>query len=276
MMKDNTNGKVSRQWREFLLPLISYGVLAFLIVPIFIIIPMSFGPKQYFEFPPSELSLRWYFNFFSDYQWIMAAWTSFKVAFFATILAVVLGTLASFCFVRANFPGKELLYGFVLSPIIMPLIVLAIAIYFFFGQLKLIGSVPGLVLAHAILGTPFVILIVTATLQGFDINLEKAAMNLGANRLKTFFKVTFPLIRSGILSGALFAFLMSFDEVIIAIFICGTSAITLPKRMWDSLTMETDPTITAIATMLVVFTVSLLLLMEFIRRHHLSKEKGTF
>jgi len=269
------NGKKSenqpRQWGQSFLATISYAVLAFLIVPVFIIIPMSFGSRRYFEFPPSDFSLRWYVNFFSDYKWIMAAWTSFKVAFFATILAVILGTLASFCFVRADFRGKELLYAFVLSPIIMPLIVLAIAIYFFFAQLNLIGSVAGLVFAHAILGSPFVILIVTATLQGFDLNLERAAMNLGANRLRTFFKITFPMIGPGMLSGAIFAFLISFDEVIIAVFICGTTATTLPKRMWDSLTMETDPTITAIATMLVVFAVSLLLFLELVRRRYLTK-----
>jgi putative spermidine/putrescine transport system permease protein len=128
---------------------------------------------------------------------------------------------------------------------IIPVIILAIAVYFFFAKLKLIGSLLGMIFAHTVLAVPFVIVIVTATLQGFDVNLEKAAMNLGANRIKTFIKVTFPLVRTGILSGALFAFLTSFDEVIIAIFISGTTANTLPKKMWESMTMETDPTITA-------------------------------
>jgi putative spermidine/putrescine transport system permease protein len=159
-----------------------------------------------------------------------------------------------------------------LSPMIMPVIILAIAVYFFFAKLKLIGSVIGLVTAHTVLAVPFVIVIVTATLQGFDISLEKAAMNLGANRFRTFFKITFPLIRPGLLTGALFAFLTSFDEVIIAIFISGTTANTLPKKMWDSLTMETDPTITAIATMLISLTVALLLVIEIYRRKLVDRQ----
>lgn len=253
----------------------SYMILVFLILPVFIIIPLSFEAQRYLEFPPRGFSLQWYKSFFTNYDWTMATWTSFKIAFFVTILATILGTLAAFCFVRKDFRGKQLLYGFMLSPMIMPVIILAIAIYFFFAKLKLIGSVVGLIFAHTILAVPFVIVIVTATLQGFDVNLEKAAMNLGANRLRTFYKITFPLIRTGVLSGALFAFLTSFDEVIIAIFICGTTANTLPKKMWDSLTMETDPTITAIATMLITLTVTLLLFIELYRRRQISKQTNS-
>jgi putative spermidine/putrescine transport system permease protein len=243
-------------------------------LPVFIVIPLSFESQKYLEFPPKGFSLQWYYSFFSNYDWTIATWTSFKVAFFVTILASILGTLAAFCFVRGKFKGKSVLFGFVLSPMIMPIIVLAIAIYFFFVKLKLIGSVLGLILAHTILAVPFVTVIVTATLQGFDINLEKAAMNLGANRLKTFFRITFPLIRTGVLSAALMALLTSFDEVIIAIFICGTTANTLPKKMWDSMSMETDPTITAVATMLIFLTVTLLLFIEIYRRRQIAKQIG--
>lgn len=261
-----------RDWGASLLSGTSYLILLFLVLPVFIIIPLSFAPQKYLEFPPKGLSLQWYINFFTNYNWTMATWTSFKIAFCVMILATILGTMASFCFVRANFKGKELVYGFVLSPMILPVIILAIAIYFFFAKLKLIGSLIGMILAHTVLAVPFVIVILTATLQGFDMNLEKAAMNLGANRLKTFLKITFPLVRSGVLSGALFAFLTSFDEVIIAIFISGITANTLPKKMWESITMETDPTITAIATMLIVLTVSFLLCIELFRRHYSSKQ----
>jgi len=254
------------------LAITSYLTLLCLILPVFIIIPISFESQRYLEFPPKGISLQWYKHFFTHYEWKTVTWTSFKVAFFVTILATFLGTLASFCFVRAKFRGKELLFGFVLSPMVMPVIILAIAIYFFFAKLKLIGSILGLVFAHTILAVPFVIVIVTATLQGFDVSLERAAMSLGANRLRTFFKVTFPLIRTGVLSGALFAFLTSFDEVIIAIFISGTTANTLPKKMWDSITKEADPTLTAIATMLITLTVSLLLFLEFFRRRQVSKQ----
>lgn len=259
---------------EISLCIASYLILAFLILPVFVIIPLSFASQRYLEFPPKGFSLQWYRSFFTSYDWTMALWTSFKIAFFVTILATILGTLASFCFVRKTFRGKEFLFGFVLSPMVMPVIILAIAIYFFFAKLHLIGSIPGLVFAHTILAVPFVIVIVTAALQGFDVNLEKAAMNLGANRLRTFWKITFPLIRTAILSGGLLAFLTSFDEVVIAIFICGTTANTLPKKMWDSITMETDPTITAIATMLIVFTVMLLVILEIYRRRQVARRTG--
>ncbi|MBW2058437.1 MAG: ABC transporter permease [Deltaproteobacteria bacterium] len=257
--RERDMGKIS-------LSLMSYMILAFLVLPVFIIIPLSFEAQRYLEFPPRGFSLQWYRSFFSNYEWTTATWTSFKVAFSVTLLATFLGTLAAFCFVRSDFGGKELMYGFMLSPMILPVIILAIAIYFFFAKLKLIGSILGLTIAHTVLATPYVIVIVTATLQGFDVNLEKAAMNLGANRITTFYRVTFPLIRTGVLSAALFAFLTSFDEVIIAIFICGTTANTLPKKMWDSMTMETDPTITAIATMLISLTVTVFLLIELYRR----------
>lgn len=266
--KDTPPGRLG----TMLLAASSYAILIFLILPVLIIVPLSFGAKKYLEFPPKGFSLQWYEKFFTSYNWTMATWTSFKIAFFVTILASLLGTLAAFYFVRTDFKCKEILYGLMLSPMIMPVIILAIAVYFFFAKLKLIGSVIGLVTAHTVLAVPFVIVIVTATLQGFDVSLEKAAMNLGANRLRTFFKITFPLIRPGLLTGALFAFLTSFDEVIIAIFISGTTANTLPKKMWDSLTMETDPTITAIATMLISLTVALLLVIEIYRRKLVDRQ----
>jgi len=266
---------VERDWGRGFLSIETYAMLLFLILPIFIIIPLSFSAERYLQFPPHGFSLQWYANFFTTDTWIRATWTSLKIAFLVMILATLLGTLASFFFVRANFRGKGLIYSFILSPMIIPVIIVAIAIYFFFAKLKLIGTLAGMVFAHTILAIPFVTVIVTATLQGFDVNLEKAAMNLGANRLKTFFKITFPLIRTGVSSGALFAFLTSFDEVIIAIFISGIAANTLPKKMWDSITMETDPTITAVATMLIVVTVTLLTFIELFRRRTSSRQSLT-
>jgi len=274
MNQRETPPRHQKDWGPFVLSTTSYLALLFLILPVFIIIPLSFSSQRYLEFPPKGFSLQWYVSFFSNYNWTTATWTSFKIAFSVTVLATVLGTLASFFFVRATFKGKNLIYTFMLSPMIIPVIVVAIAFYFFFAKLKLIGSVTGMILAHTVLAVPYVIVIVTATLQGFDINLERAAMNLGANRLRTFRKVTFPLVRTGILSGALFAFLTSFDEVIIAIFISGTTAYTLPKRMWETITMETDPTITAIATMLIVLTVGLLGAIEMFRRRASSRQAG--
>jgi putative spermidine/putrescine transport system permease protein len=267
-----TPPKLRKDWGPFVLSATSWLTLLFLVLPVFIIIPLSFSSQRYLEFPPRGFSFQWYFSFFSNYNWTMATWTSFKIAFSVTVLATTLGTLASFFFVQAKFKGKSVIYTFMLSPMIIPVIVVAIAVYFFFAKLKLIGTLTGMILAHTVLAVPYVIVIVTATLQGFDTNLERAAMNLGANRLKTFFKITLPLVRTGIFSGALFAFLTSFDEVIIAIFISGTTANTLPKRMWESITMETDPTITAIATMLIVLTVGLLLVIEMFRRRASSRQ----
>lgn len=267
--------KPPKDWGQFVLTTTSYLILLFLILPVFIIIPLSFSSQRYLEFPPKGFSFQWYISFFSDYNWTMATWTSFKIAFSVAILSTILGTLSSYFFVRAKCKGKNLIYTFMLSPMIIPAIVFAIAVYFFFAKLKLIGSVVGMILAHTVLAVPYVIVIVTATLQGFDMNLERAAMSLGANRLKTFRKVIFPLVRTGVLSGALFAFLTSFDEVIIAIFISGTTAHTLPKRMWETITMETDPTITAIATMLIFLTVGLLLVIEIFRRRASTRQAGS-
>ena len=274
MRKSGTEDKERKDFGEFALAITAYMILFFLVLPVFIVVPLSFEAQQFLEFPPKGFSLQWYKSFFTSYTWTLATWRSLKIAFFVMILSTILGTVTSFCFVRKDFRGKELLLGFILSPKVMPTIIMAIAIYFFFVKLKLIGSILGLIIAHTIVAVPFVIVIVTATLQGFDINLEKAAMNLGANRLRTFRKITFPLIRPGVLSGALFAFLASFDEVIIAIFISGTAGHTLPVKMWESIKMETDPTITAIATMLIVITVSLLLVIELLRRRQSAKETG--
>jgi putative spermidine/putrescine transport system permease protein len=263
-----------RAWGPFILSVTSWLTLLFLLLPVLVIVPLSFSSRRYLEFPPQGFSFQWYASFFSNHTWTAATWASFKIAFLVTALSTTLGTLASFFFVRARCRWKNLAYSFALSPMIVPAIVVAIAFYFFFAKLKLIGSLAGMVLAHSVLAVPYVIVIVTATLQGFDVNLERAAMSLGANRLKTFFKVTFPLVRPGILSGALFAFLTSFDEVIIAIFISGTTTGTLPKKMWESITMETDPTLTAIATMLIVLTVAVLCLIELLRRRMNARQGG--
>ncbi len=271
MKQQDKRGK-RRSIGDIFLGVASYLILGFLFLPAIIIIPLSFGAQRYLEFPPKSLSLQWYLHFFTDHAWISATLTSLKIAVGVTVLATLLGTLASFFFVRSYFKGKEFLYAFTLSPMVMPVIILAIAIYFFFAKLKLIGTVTGLVLAHTLLAIPFVIVIVTASLQGFDQKLELAAMSLGANRIRTFFKVILPLIKPGVFSGALLAFLTSFDEVIIAIFITGTTANTLPKKMWDSMTMETDPTISAIATLLITLTTMLLLFMQLFRRRQAHDE----
>jgi putative spermidine/putrescine transport system permease protein len=246
----------------------------FLVLPIFVIIPISFSPASYLQFPPRGFSLRWYAAYFGSSNWISATLVSFQVALVTMIIATLLGTLASLALVRGEFKGKKLIYGIILSPMIIPVIVIAVATYYLFARFHLVGTKPGLILAHTVLAVPFVVVNVTATLQGFDITLERAALSLGANRRTTFMKVTFPLIKPGMISGALFAFITSFDEVVIAIFISGIRAATLPKQMWDGLREVINPTISAVASLLIVFSILLLLSAEILRRRSV-RIKGT-
>jgi putative spermidine/putrescine transport system permease protein len=241
-------------------------VLFFLLIPILIIIPMSFGSALSLEFPPRSLSLQWYQKYFTSPAWLGATWTSFQVAIGTTVLATPLGTLAAFGLVRGHFRGKDLVYSLVISPIIVPGVVIAVAVYIAFARLGLVGTPLAMILAHTVLAIPLVVVNVSATLKGFDETLERAAMSLGAGPLTTFLRVTFPIIRPGVIAGALFAFMTSFDEVIVAIFLAGRTATTLPKRMWDSVLLETDPTISAISTLLIGLTLLVLVASAVLRR----------
>ena len=195
-----------------------------------------------------------------------ATWISFQVAISTAILATILGTMLAVALVRGKFPGKNLIYTLAVSPMIVPLIITAIGVYFFYAKLKLVGSIPGVIAAHTVLAIPLVLILVTATLKGFDETLEKAALNLGANPLQTFLQITLPGIKPGVISGGLFAFIASFDELIVVIFVAGTHAVTLPKKMWDSIREEIEPTIAAVATLLIVFSVILMVAIELVRK----------
>jgi putative spermidine/putrescine transport system permease protein len=241
-------------------------VFAFLILPILIIIPVSFNPSEYLEFPPRAFTLKWYASYFNDPIWMSSTWRSFRVALCVAILSSVLGTLAAFSLVRGRYPGKDFFMSLLICPLMVPIIVKAVAFYYFFTKLRLVGTEMGLILAHACTGLPYVVVVVSSALVTFDTTLEKASRNLGASRIRTFFKVTFPILRPAILSGALFAFFSSFDDVIIAIFLCGFSAITLPKKMWDGIRFGLDPTITAVASILIVVSILVLLSIEILRR----------
>jgi len=249
---------------KWLFYLICTLILLFLVMPIFIIIPISFSASRFLKFPPEGFSLQWYTRYFESRNWISATLRSFEVGILTTILATVLGTLASFALVRGEFGGKRLIYGVILSPLVVPVIITAIGIYYVFSRLQLIGSLMALVVAHTVLALPFVVVNVTATLQGYDVTIERAALSLGANRLKTFFKVTLPIIWPGIMSGALFAFITSFDEVVVAIFLCGSKP-TLPKQMWDGIRIAINPTISAVSSLLIVLSIILLLTLQLVR-----------
>ncbi len=241
-------------------------VLAYLVFPVFVVAPVSFSSAKYLQFPPPGWSLQWYENYFSRPGWVPATFVSIRVALITTVLATVLGTAASLALVRGRFPGRNAVNSFLVSPLVVPGIIVAIGIYFFFAQARLVGSPIGLALAHTALALPFVVTNVSATLHGFDERLEYAAMNLGANRWQTFRRVTLPIIRPGVFAGSLFAFITSFDELIVALFVSGTGAVTLPRKMWDSLRQEIDPTIAAVSTVLIAFSIVILLAAELLRQ----------
>jgi putative spermidine/putrescine transport system permease protein len=241
-------------------------ILIFLVAPILVIAPLSFNADSFLMYPMSGFSLRWYREFFASPTWRLALQNSFIVSPLATLLAVVLGTLASIGLVRANFPGKALLTSILISPMVVPVVVSGVAIYLFFAPLGLTGSYTGLVLGHAVLGVPFVITTVTATLQGFDYNLVRAAASLGANPVTAFFRVTLPIVAPGVVSGALFAFATSFDEVVLTLFLASPEQSTLPRQMFSGIRDNISPTIAAVATLLIVLATLLLLTLEWQRR----------
>jgi putative spermidine/putrescine transport system permease protein len=248
------------------LRILAGAVLGYLIFPILIVVPLSFSSGTYLRFPPPGFGLRWYRNFFERTDWIDSAWLSIEIGLAVTLLATMLGTPAALALVRSRFRGRDLVNVFVISPLIVPAIIVAIGIYFFYARLGLIGNPLSLVAAHTCLAVPFVVINVSATLYGFDERLEYAAMSLGATRWRTFWQVTFPIIRPGVLAGALFAFITSFDELVVALFVSGTTAVTLPRKMWESIQFEIDPTIAAVSTMLVAVTGGLFLTAELLRR----------
>jgi putative spermidine/putrescine transport system permease protein len=241
-------------------------VLFYLILPILVIIPTSFNASPYMDFPPRAWSMHWYWNFFSSRQWTDAAWLSVQVAVIVMLLSTILGTLAALGIVHGRFVGRQWVEYFLLSPMVVPVIIFAIGLYFLFSRLHLVGKPLGLYLAHTILATPLVVVIVASALRNHERSLEYAARSLGAGYFRTLWEVTIPLIRPAILSGAAFAFLASFDEVLVAIFIGGPAATTLPKRMWDNVRNEIDPTLTAISSLLIVVSLLLLGGVELIRR----------
>jgi len=249
-----------------LLGIVALAVALFLIVPVLVIVPLSFSSGSFLSFPPPGFSLRWYQQLFSRSDWMDSAWLSIWIACLVALLSTVLGTAASFGLVRGKFPGQRLLVAFILSPLIIPGIIVAIAVYFFYARLQLVGSPIAIAVAHTALAVPFVVVNVSASLHGFDKRLEMAAQNLGAGAFDTFRLVILPSIRPGVIAGALFAFITSFDELIVALFIAGPSQVTLPLRMWESMRSSLEPTLAAVSTLAVVASVSLFLCASWLQR----------
>jgi putative spermidine/putrescine transport system permease protein len=234
-------------------------VFGFLMLPLLIVFPISFSSSSYLRFPPPGLSLRWYQAYLQDPVWIDATLRSLKIATVTTVLATLLGTLLAFSIVRGRYWGRDAVNQLAALPIIVPTIVYSIAVYGLFSQLKLIGLWQGIALAHTVYAIPFVTIIVTAGLRTFDIAQEQAAMGLGASRLTAVRRVTLPQIRPSLVSAAFLAFIASFDELVIAMFL-GGSNMTLPKKMFDNILLEIDPTIAAVSVLKITL-VSLILLL---------------
>jgi putative spermidine/putrescine transport system permease protein len=246
--------------------LFAHGVIAFLIVPTLMVIPISFNDNQYLKFPPTEISLRWYREFWSNPDWLRSAWVSIVTACTVTALSTVLGTLAALGLTRVGGAGKKLILGLIISPLIVPTVSLALALYFFFAKFHLVGTWAAVVLGQTVLALPFVVLNVHSSLQSYSMTLERSAATLGAGPVTTFFRITMPIIRPGIAAGALFAFLVSFDEFIVALFLAGPGMTTLPVQMWNTMQLFVSPTIAAVSTMITAVTVLIFVLMGITRR----------
>lgn len=250
--------------------LIAYAalVLVFLIVPILAIVPLSFNAGSFLTYPLDGVSLRWYAEVLTTERWLRALRNSLIIAVPATALAMILGTLAAVGLAQARVRGKAVITGLLISPMIVPVIITAVGMYFFFAPLGLVNSFAGLILAHAALGAPFVFITVSATLATFDTSLVRAAASLGAPPLTVFFRIVMPLIAPGLISGGLFAFATSFDEVIVVLFIGGPGERTLPREIFDGIREHITPAITAVATLLILFATALMLTMEALRRRN--------
>jgi putative spermidine/putrescine transport system permease protein len=240
-------------------------VLTYLAVPSVLVIIMSFSGGLFLEFPPRSLSMRWYQVYWASGSWRDATVRSLEVAGVVTVLATCLGTRASVALVRLSLPGRGAIRALMISPVVLPTIVLSIGLYSVYARWRLIGTAAGLVLAHTVLALPFVVLNVTAVLYKLDRSLERAARSLGAGPLRTFTQVMLPLLWPGIASGAIFAFLISFDEIVIAMFISGSHP-TLPKLMFDGIRYELNPVVAAVSSQLISVTALALLSSAWLRR----------
>jgi putative spermidine/putrescine transport system permease protein len=238
----------------------------YLLAPTLVIIPMSFTEASILSFPPDGFSLRWYDQMLTRSEWSTGLRNSAVVAVLTAIVATLLGTLAALGITRGRFPGRTLLNALALSPLIVPVVIIAIGMFSLFVQWRISGSIVGLVAAHTALALPFVIVNVATSLRTMDRNLELAAANLGATPARSFLRITLPIIFPGVLAGAIFAFITSWDEVVVAIFLTSARFRTLPVEMWEQVRQVVDPTVAAVSTTLLVVTTALLLLLLVVRR----------
>jgi putative spermidine/putrescine transport system permease protein len=260
---------VTESWRNprrLLMATLGALTVFYLLAPTLVIVPMSFTQARILSFPPQGFSFQWYQRMFTDPQWASGMVNSLQVATLTAILATVLGTLAALGLTRGRFPGRTVVNAVALSPLIVPVVVIAIGMFGLFVQWRIAGSLVGLVIAHTALALPFVIVNVGASLRTMDRNLELAAANLGADPRRSFMHITLPLILPGVLAGAIFAFITSWDEVVVAIFMTSARFRTLPVEMWEQVRQVVDPTVAAVSTTLLIVTTTLLVVLFVIRR----------
>lgn len=238
---------------------IAWAVVVFLMIPTVIVIPMSFTPERHLTFPPTGFTLRWYGEYFADRDWLEATWFSARAGLLAAACATAVGLAASFALVRGTLPGRRIVELLIVGPIVVPHIALAVALFLVYEKLRLNGTVLGFVLAHTVLAAPFSIFTILASLQRVDADLDMAALSCGATRWRAFTHVTLPLILPGVASGALFAFVISFDEAVVSFFISGLDGKSLPRKLWEDIDYNLSPVITAVASMLTLLSIAVLL-----------------
>ncbi|WP_315927785.1 ABC transporter permease [Mesorhizobium sp. SP-1A] len=251
---------------KWVLMTITVLVALFLLLPIVFIAALSFGNSQWLIFPPPGWTLRWYRELLADPRWLESAWTSARIAFCVTVLSVVIGLLASLALTRGSFRGREALRALFITPMILPVVVLAVALYAFFLKVGLNGTLLGFVLAHLVLALPFSVISISNALEGFDKSIEDAAILCGATPWEARFRVTLPAISHGLFAAAVFSFLVSWDEVVVAIFMASPTLQTLPVKIWTTLRQDLTPVIAAASTLLVLFTIILMLAAVLVRK----------
>jgi putative spermidine/putrescine transport system permease protein len=249
---------------RFWLYVVASIIMLLLVIPTFIVVPMSFSNSQYLEFPPSSWSVRWYEEYFGSTKWMRATVTSLQVGILTTLLATPLGTMAAYALFVSGHRATRAMFMLLITPMIVPVILIAIGTFYAYGRVGLNNTITGLTLAHTAMAAPLVMIVITAALRSYDLNQEHVARSLGATRLKAFFMITLPQIKFSVVTAALLSFLTSFDEVIIAIFVSGGVNATLTKHMFSALRDFIDPTIAAISTIMVLVSTVLLLLTQFI------------
>lgn len=252
-------------WKWFLIAVTTL-TSAFLLLPILFIAALSFGSSQWLIFPPPAWTLKWYEALFADPRWLEAAWTSFRIAIIVTVLSVAIGLVASFGLVRGTFLGRNTLRALFMTPMILPVVVLAVSLYAFFLKIGLAGTTAGFVIAHLVVALPFSILALTGALEGFDRSIEDAAVLCGASPLKAKVLVTLPCISHGLFSAAIFSFLTSWDEVVLAIFMASPTLQTLPVKIWATLRQDMTPVIASASTLLILITLVLMLLAAALKK----------